>query len=128
MTIETTLRTLMGSSQSLGELSTLRLKGKVAFRFAKVITIVNIELEALDKARENIIGQYVQDRECAPPTYIGENKAERKESETKFNNEMEELLDTTVELNTEPINPTVLDDVDGVRPIALSTLQWLFEA
>jgi hypothetical protein len=117
----------MGSSQSLGELSNLPLKGKIAFRFAKVVTLVNIELEAMDKARENVIGQYIKDREATPLVYVGKNKTERKESEVVFNNEMDELLDSTIELNTEPIDPAVLDDVDGVRPIVLSTLAWLFE-
>ena len=125
--ISVDLRTLFNSSQSLGQIANLPLKGKAAFRIAKVVGLVNIELEALDTARENLIGQYVENREANPIKYVSKTKAEKKESQEALTKEMEELFDTEVEINTERVRQEILENVEGVRPIWLSTLDWLFE-
>ena len=125
MTIKTNIRTLLESASPLREISNLALKGKTAFRFAKVINIVNVELAATDEALKNLREQYMEN-EKPPVVYKGKNKAERLESEAVFSSEFEELMNTEVELNTEQIEPSVLDNVEGVKPITLSSLKWLW--
>jgi len=126
MTIKISIRDLVNSSQALGDISNLKLKGKHALRISRVVTVVNVELQNLEAAMKSLRAQYWQDPDAQSPEYVGKTKKEREATEKAFRIQVDETLDEEVELNTEKIDPAIFDEVNDVRAVVLSVLKWLW--
>ncbi len=105
--------------EALNGLLRLKMNATVAFNIMEVITKIEPIIENFNKTRQNLIEKYGEKIEDDKIMI----KEENKELWTK---EIEELLNTEVEIDIKKINRKALDNLE-IEPIKLIKLKWLFE-
>ena len=102
--IEVTIKELTESINIFKELLEIKLNGRSAFLLARIIREVDKEYLAIQNIRNNLIEKYcIKDENNIPIIDENGNNTIIKEFVPNFNNELNELLQTTITLNIEPI-------------------------
>ena len=111
--INTALRNIVESADIMRELSGKSLKGRAAFRVARLLREVEKEFTLFNEKRVDLIREYAQKDEN------GEIKSEENgnvtldpDRLTEFYQKLEELLNAEVEINAERIDINDLDDIE----------------
>ena len=122
--IKVELGILTDSIAPIQELMAKELKAKTAYKIAKSIQAMNIELEAYQSAVTPIREKYLLPQD----EWGNETTPEFKDTDgaSKFNDELVELRATEIEL---PINRISVNDISSISisTVAMMQLLWLFE-
>ena len=122
--IKVELGVLTDSIAPIQELMAKELKAKTAYKIARSIQAMNIELEAYQSAVAPIREKYLLPQD----EWDNEATPEFKDVDgaSKFNDELVELRATDIEL---PIDKISVNDISSVSisTVAMMQLLWLFE-
>lgn len=125
--INTYLRNIVESADIMRELSTKTLKGRAAFRVARLLRELEKEFTLFNEKRVELIREYAQKDEN------GEIKSDENGNVTleperlnEFYQKLEELLNTEVEINAEKISIDDFGDVD-FTPAQIINLEAFIE-
>lgn len=111
--IEIEMRDMLNSMEVLQKLSNKSLKTKVAFQLARIIREVNKEYELFQNSREKLIVKYAEQDENGQPKVNEQNNYQIIPNKiNEFNKEIQELLDSHIEINAEPI---YIDDIEDLN-------------
>lgn len=125
--ITVTLEQLLNSSDGLKQLSQKQLKARSAYIVSKLLKNVETELTTFNEARINLINKYGEKDE--KDELIKDDKDNVRllpEHINDFNNELQELLNTSIELNNNKID---IDDIGDVEftPVEMTQLEPFIE-
>lgn len=111
--INTKLRNIVECADIMRELSTKSLKGRVAFRVARLLRELEKEFTLFNEKRMDLIKEYAQKDEN------GEMKSDEngnvtldQDRLTEFYQSLDDLLNADVEINAEKIDAEDLGDVE----------------
>ena len=111
--INVKLNDLINSTETLQKLAKKDFKAKLAWTIAKLLKLVENEIQGFNDTRMNLINKYgVKDAEGQLITDDKGNCKIEADSLEQFTNELNELLDTEVELNINKIDMNLLEDID----------------
>ena len=120
--ITLTLEQLINTSDGLKALSEKKLKARCAFAVGKLLKLVDTELSTFNEARMALINKYGEKDENNE--LIADDKGNvhiPQEVLEDFNNELKDLLATNIELNTNKIKLTDMEDIE-FTPIEIAQL------
>ena len=125
--INITLEQLINSADGLKALSEKKLKARCAFAVGRLLKAVDGEMETFNNARMELIKKYGEKDEN--DELISDDKGNvhiPTIAIDQFNNELKELLDTPIEINTNKIK---LEDVEDIEftPIEIAQLEDFIE-
>ena len=125
--IKITLEQLINSSDGLKALSEKKLKARCAFAVGRLLKAVDGEMDTFNNARMELIKKYGEKDE--KDELITDDKGNvhiPTMAIDQFNEELRELLDTPIEINTSRIK---LDDVEDIEftPIEIAQLEEFIE-
>jgi hypothetical protein len=111
--ISVTLEQLINGSDAFKALSQRPLKARTAYAVGKILKLVDTEMQSFNDARMELIRKYGEKDDN------NELKADEQgnvhipsEVLDNFNNELRDLLDTSVELN---VNKIRIDDIEDIN-------------
>ena len=111
--INTKLRNIVESADIMRELSTKTLKGRAAFKVARLLRELEKEFTLFNEKRMDLIKEYAQKDEN------GEMKSDEngnvtldQDRLTEFYQNLEELLNAEVEINADKIDSDDLNDIE----------------
>lgn len=109
--IKVSVRSLINSIPVMQKLATTEFRGKVAFQIGRILKRVEEEANLYDNARKALIYKYGETDENGE-LIVNENGSctIKQEFIEDYNREVNELLDTEIEINAELIN---YNDLDG---------------
>lgn len=113
------LRDLVVVQESLGRLLALELPAAASYKIARAVRPVETELRSYERERVKLVQRLGED------TGQGQTRV-LPEKATKFNEEINALLDVDVDLKIRRIDIGILADVK-VKPVDLMALWFLFE-
>ena len=121
--INTHLRNIVESADIMRELSNKSLKGRAAFRVARLLRELEKEFTLFNEKRMDLIKEYAQKDEN------GEMKSDENGNVTldqdrlnEFYQSLDELLNADVEINAEKIDSEDLDDIE-ITPAQIINLE-----
>lgn len=104
---------LLNSTETLQKLSQKDFKAKLAWQVARLLKAAEGEIQSFNETRMNLIKKYgVKDENGELKTDEKGNCQIESESVETFSNELNELLETTVEINANKIDIGLLENVD----------------
>jgi hypothetical protein len=110
------------SKPALQKLSETPIKsGKLSYKIAKNLRLVNQELVDYDKTRESLLNQYGT---------LSEDKSRYEfepESGKKFTDEMGKLIDVEVDIPTLKLSEDEVESIEGLTPATWVSLGWMIE-
>ena len=111
--INITLEQLLNSAEALKKLSMQSLKARPAYMTAKLIKAADTEISNFNEIRMNLIKKYGE-KDASGELILDENQNVRiyPDKLNDFNNEINELLKTNVEINT---NKILLTDIEEIK-------------
>tara|TARA_R100000963_G_C4631781_1_gene96705 strand:- start:757 stop:1119 length:363 start_codon:yes stop_codon:yes gene_type:complete len=115
------LRTIVDSGESASKLGELKLKAKFAYEYSKSIELISKELKAFQDVRNKKLKEFGVESKEKKGLYSFKD-----DNQSKFEKEIEELLDKSVEIKVEKFSIEELNDVD-VEPNILRPLSWLIK-
>ena len=121
--INVTLEQLLNSSEGLKGLSQKQLKARCAYTVGKLLKNIDGELTTFNEARMNLITKYGEkDENNELIKDEKDNVHILPENIALFNKELQELLNTSVELNNNKIK---ISDIDSIEftPTEMSQLE-----
>lgn len=103
--ITVSVREILNSAEIMQKLSKRQFKGKVAFQIARILRYIDEELKSFNEARSNLIEVYGE-RDESDNLVMDENNNYKiqKDKITELNQEIEELLNTSIQINADAIN------------------------
>ena len=111
--ISITLEQLLNSTDGLRGLSSKPLKARCAYAVSKILKAADNEMASFNEARVNLIKKYGEKNEDGElNTDEGGNVRIEKENLSQFNKELQELLETTVEISANKIRMEDIGDVE----------------
>jgi hypothetical protein len=111
--ISITLEQLVNSTEGLRELGQKTLKARPAYSVAKILKAAEAEMTSFNDTRMNLIKKYGEKKEDGElNTDENGNVRIAPESLADFNKELQELLDTQVEINANKIRIEDIGDVE----------------
>lgn len=111
--IEVKLRDVINSAEVMRTLSTQQLKGKVAFRVARLLRELEKEFTLFNEKRADLIKEYGQkDENGELKTNENGDFMLEPERAQEFYNMMDELLNTDLSINAEKI---AFEDIENVE-------------
>ena len=117
--IELTVQEMIDSIPTLRELSNKQLKSKVAYKLARIAREVDKESQLFNDERNKLIEKYAERDEEGNfkpnengQIYVDVTNLEKVE---QFSNEINELLETEIEVNAEKLSLNDLDET-GMTP------------
>ena len=111
--ISITLEQLVNSTEGLRELSQKTLKARPAYAVAKILKAAEAEMTGFNDTRMNLIKKYGEKKDDGElNTDENGNVHIAPESLTDFNKELQELLDTRIEINANKIRIEDIGDVN----------------
>ena len=108
---------LVVAREALQRLVSLELPAATAFRVARVVRPIQVELQSYEQQRVALVqrlGEKKGGQTTVPP-----------EKFVEFNTEHQALLDVEMELDITPLSPSVLGDIK-IRAADLMALEFLF--
>lgn len=118
---------LVNSTETLQKLAKQNFKAKLAWTLARLLKSAEGEIQGYNEARLNLIKKYGEKDESGE--LITDEKGNCKilpESLTNFNTELNELLESEVEINSNKINFALLEDIN-FTPTEMSLLEPFIE-
>lgn len=111
--IEVSVREILNSAEIMQKLSKRQFKGKVAFQIARILRYIDEELKSFNEARSNLIEVYGE-RDESDNLVMDENNNYKiqKDKITELNQEIEELLNTSIQINADAINMKDIENED----------------
>jgi hypothetical protein len=95
---------------------------KLAYRLGKLIRLMQQELQQIEASRIKLVKQYGTENEGSSTIEV------KPESMQQFNEEWLELLDTQADIDFEPIDAAVLDELNiSMTPIEMTFLSKFFK-
>lgn len=111
--IKVKMSQLLDSTETLKKLSNMQLKARLAFQIGRVLKAADSEITNFNEARMNLIKKYGEKDEN------GDLKTDEKgnctipnESTEEFGHELNDLIETEVEINANPIKIADLENLD----------------
>ena len=104
---------LLNSTETLQKFSQQDFKAKLAWSIARLLKAAEAEIQSFNETRMNLIRKYGEKDENGE--LVTDEKGNCKivpESITEFSNELNELIETEVEINANKININLLEDID----------------
>lgn len=121
--INTTLRNIVESADIMRDLSTKSLKGRAAFRVARLLRELEKEFTLFNEKRVDLIKEYAQKDENGEMKSDDKGNVSLDEARlSEFYQNLETLLNTEVEINAEKIDIDDLGDTD-FTPAQVITLE-----
>jgi hypothetical protein len=111
--IKVKISDLVNSTETLQKLSQEKFKAKLAWSIARLLKAAEAEIQQFNETRMNLIRKYGEKDEQGE--LITDEKGNCKiitESLEQFSNELNELINTEVEINANPLDIELLDDLD----------------
>lgn len=109
----------------LKEISNKSFKGAISFKIGRIIRELNKELELFENARQKIIDIYAI-RDANGQILMDEKNQIKLTNFNSFNKELQELLNTTIEINVEKIPISVFDNIE-ITPTQAIFLEAIIE-
>lgn len=111
--ITVSVREILNSAEIMQKLSKRQFKGKVAFQIARILRYIDEELKSFNEARSNLIEVYGE-RDGSDNLVMDENNNYKiqKDKITELNQEIEELLNTSIQINADAINMKDIENED----------------
>ena len=107
------LSNIIDSTEALRTLMTKPLKARTAFAVARIAREVEKEYNLFNQSRTELIQKYGEKDENGELKVTEEgNYTVSKDNIAEFNASFQELLDTEIEINAEPVSMDDLGDVD----------------
>lgn len=107
------LSNIIDSTEALKALMTKPLKARTAFAVARIAREVEKEYNLFNQSRTELIQKYGEKDENGELKVTEEgNYTVSKDNIAEFNTSFQELLDTEIEINAEPVSMDDLGDVD----------------
>ena len=108
-----TLEQLINSSDAFKALSQRQLKARPAYSVGKILKAVDAEIQDFNEARMELIKKYGEKNENDELNTDEQGNVHiPPEVLDNFNNELRDLLDTSVELNVNKIKIADIEDID----------------
>jgi hypothetical protein len=109
--IEVKLSNVIDSMPVMQKLTGVSFKGKTAFQVARLLRDLDNEIKIFNETRINLVRKYgMKDENGELKVDENGNCSLEPENIETFNTELNELLNTTITLNVEPINIEDLSD------------------
>lgn len=124
------LNDVLNSEETLKKLMDVPMKGKVAYKIARIAREVDKESQLFNDGRNKLIEKYAERDEENNFILNNDGQAyidiENSEKVEQFSNELKELLETEIEVNAEKLT---LDDLDeaGLTPKDFNQLMTFIE-
>ena len=104
---------LLNSTETLQKLAQKDFKAKLAWSIARLLKSAEAEIQSFNDTRMNLIRKYGQkDENGELITDENGNCKIEQESINEFTNELNELVNTEVEINANKIDINLLEDID----------------
>lgn len=111
--IKVKIADLVNSTETLQKLAQKDFKAKLAWSIARLLKSAEVEIQSFNEARMNLIKKYGEkDENGELVTDENGNCKIENESINEFSNELNELINTEVEINANKISLDLLEDVD----------------
>lgn len=104
---------LLDSTETLKKLANMQLKARLAFQVGRVLKAADAEITNFNEARMNLIKKFGEKDENGE--LITDDKGNCKiptESTDTFSDELNDLINTEVEINANPIHMEDLENLD----------------
>lgn len=105
--IDIKLKDIIGNIENFSALNQNKMRGKTAYKVARILTELQIHLEDYNTVRGRLLSQYGK-----PTSELINQYTIPDENILKFNQELEELLNEQVQLNCAKINIDEFEDVE----------------
>jgi len=125
--IQITLNDILNNAEIFRELSTKSLPVKTAFKVARLIRELDKENITFDESRRQIIEKYAERDENGIIKQTPEGNIQLQPDKIEeCNNELVELLNTTIEINVDKISIDALEDIK-ITPAQMINLEAFIE-
>jgi hypothetical protein len=125
--IQVTLNDILNNAEIFRELSTKSLPVKTAFKVARLIRELDKENTIFDESRRQIIEKYAERDENGIIKQTAEGNIQLQQDKIEeCNNELVELLNTTIEINVDKISIDALGDIK-ITPAQMINLEAFIE-
>lgn len=125
--IEINLNELLNSAGTLKILSTKSLKGKTAYKVARILREAEKELTLFNETRMNLIKKYGETKEDGELVTNENGDCTIKEEHiAAFNNEINDLLNNKIEINVDKIKINELEELN-FTPTEIINLEAFIE-
>jgi hypothetical protein len=125
--IQVTLNDILNNAEIFRELSTKSLPVKTAFKVARLIRELDKENTTFDESRRQIIEKYAERDENGIIKQTAEGNIQLQQDKIEeCNNELVELLNTTIEINVDKISIDALGDIK-ITPAQMINLEAFIE-
>lgn len=125
--IQVTLNDILNNAEIFRELSAKALPVKTAFKIARLIRELNKENTTFDESRRQIIEKFAERDENGRIKQTPEGNIQLQQDKIEeCNNELVELLNTTIEINVDKINIDALGDIE-LTPAQMINLEAFIE-
>jgi hypothetical protein len=111
------LKQLAESNEALGSLLTTEIPVAISFKIGLIVEELNNNMKHFEESRNVVVKKYGKEQKDG--TYLIPNKQIE-----VADKEMEDLLNTEIEINTEPISIEKLGDIK-TKPMDMHFLKWL---
>lgn len=121
--IKVKIAELINSVNTLQQLAQKDFKAKLAWSIARLIKAAEVEIQSFNEARINLIDKYGAKDENGQ--LIADEKGNCTiipEKVDDFSNELNELLESEIEINANPINMEMLEDLN-FTPAEMAVLE-----
>lgn len=110
--IEIKLATIVNSVEILQKIANSPIKGKTAYKVAKLLRKIEEEMSLFNDGRTKIIDYYaIKDEDNKPIVEDGNFKIDPNKI-TEFNKEVDNLLNTTISINANPIPLEEIEEIE----------------
>ena len=116
MKIKTKLANLVNCVEPLGKLMQMQMPAATAFRCAKLLKVVEGELQIYDEQRKKLVEKYGEDDKVDPES----------KNWDKFVEEMNSILAEDVSLNATKIKEENLSKIE-ISPADIMNLSWMIK-
>ena len=125
--IQVTLNDILNNAEIFRELSAKALPVKTAFKIARLIRELDKENTTFDESRRQIIEKYAERDENGRIKQTPEGNIQLQQDKIEeCNNELVELLNTTIEINVDKISIDALGDIE-LTPVQIINLEAFIE-
>ena len=109
--IQLTVKEMLDSMESLRELSQRSMTGRLAFQLARILREIDKEYNLFQESRTNLIKKYADYDENGQVKQDEQGNVLLKKSEiNNFNTDLQELIATTITINSDPISAEQIYD------------------
>lgn len=125
--IEVTLNEVLNSIGAFRSLSEQKIPAKAAFQIARLIRELDKENKTFDESRVKALQEYGErDENDEIKTTPEGNVILKPDKIEEYNNKIQELLDTQIQINAEKISLSLLENAE-VSPIEILNLEPFIE-